>query len=66
MFKQITIGEVKRGDRTYQLLCDNSSTLGELYDVLMEMKAHCFKQMEAIQKSEGSQQPQQVEPSKEE
>ena len=52
MFKQITIGEVKKGERTYQLLCDPSSPLGELHDVLMEMRAHCIQRMEAIQKAE--------------
>ena len=61
MFKQITVGEVKRGERTYQLLCDPASPLGELHDVLLEMKSHCIERMEAIQKAEAPQQPQQVE-----
>lgn len=55
MFKPATIGEVKRGERTYILLCDSMSPLGEVHDVLMEMKGICVDKMIAAQKEEQAQ-----------
>ena len=52
MFKQITVGEVKIGERTYQILCDSQSPLGELHDALMMLKGHCVEKMIAAQKAE--------------
>lgn len=52
MFKQITVGEVKVGDRVYRVLCDSQSPLGELHDALMQMKGHCVDMMIAAQKAE--------------
>jgi hypothetical protein len=45
MFKQISVGEVKIGERTYSLLCDPQSPLGELHDALMQMKGHVVERM---------------------
>lgn len=55
MFKQVTLGEVKIGERTYTLLCDSQSPLGELHDALMQMKGHCVDRMIAAQKAEQAQ-----------
>lgn len=52
MFVKAMLAEVKRGDRVYQLSCDPSSPLGELHDVLMELKGHCVERMIAAQKEE--------------
>lgn len=52
MFKQLTVGEVKIGERVYTLLCDSLSPLGELHDALMQMKGHCVDRMIAAHKQE--------------
>ena len=52
MFKQITQGLVKVGERSYWLLCDSDSPLGELHDALMQMKGHCVDRMIEIHKKE--------------
>ena len=39
MIKQRTILETKRGERIYQCSMEPDSTLGEIYDVLSEMRA---------------------------
>lgn len=40
MLKQLAALEVKIGERIYRLLCDHDSPLGEVHDVLMQMKSH--------------------------
>lgn len=52
MFKQITMAELKIGERTYSLLCDSQSPLGELHDVLMKMKGEVVDKMIAAHKQE--------------
>ena len=52
MFKSMTIGAVKIGDRMYQLLCAPDSPLGELHDALMQMKGHCVDKMIEAHKQE--------------
>lgn len=52
MFKQITIAEIKVGERVYSLLCDSQSPLGELHDVLMKMKGEVVEKMISAQKQE--------------
>jgi len=52
MFKQAALGEVKIGERSYQLLCAWDSPLGEIHDALMQMKGHCVQRIEANQKAE--------------
>jgi hypothetical protein len=37
--------EVKKNDRLYQLTCDPTSPLGELHDVLVEMRNHVIQVM---------------------
>jgi predicted transcriptional regulator len=48
MQKQInkTSFEVIKGERTYQLLMENDSPLGEIYDVLFEMRNYLVKRAE--------------------
>lgn len=52
MIKQKTILEVKINDRVYELLCASEAPLGELHDVLMQMKGYCVDRMVAAQKEE--------------
>lgn len=52
MIKKKTIIEVNRGDRVYELFCPDQTILGELHDVLMEMKGYCVERMVAAQKEE--------------
>jgi len=52
VFKQITVAEVKVGERVYSLLCDSQSPLGELHDVLMKMKGEVVDRMIAAHKQE--------------
>lgn len=52
MIKQKTILEVKINDRVYELYCANDAPLGELHDVLMQMKGYCVERMVAAQKEE--------------
>lgn len=52
MIKQKTVLEVKRNERVYELECSANSPLGELFDVLMEMKGYCVERMVAAQKEE--------------
>jgi len=52
MIKQVTIIEVKIGERAYQLYCGNDSPLGELHDALMQMKGYCIERMVQAQKEE--------------
>lgn len=48
MQKQITRFEVKKGERVYQFLMDSESPIGELHDVLIEMREYVIQ---AIQKT---------------
>ena len=52
MFKQISIGEVKIGERKYSFTCDSQSPLGEIHDGLMQMKGYIVERMVAAQKAE--------------
>ena len=39
MIKNITALEIKVGERAYKLLCEIDSPLGEVHDVISQMKA---------------------------
>lgn len=41
MFRKITVGEVKIGERLYQLLCECDSPIEEVQTALILMKEHC-------------------------
>lgn len=45
MKKALTSIEIKVGERLYQLLVEVDSPLGELHDVLFQMKAHILDLM---------------------
>lgn len=45
MLKQRSILEVVKGEKVYQLHCDQDSKLGELHDVLSEMKDYVVKRI---------------------
>lgn len=50
MLSQKSFIELKKGERLYQLILDPSSPLGEVYDVLSEMKAYVFQRIEEVEK----------------
>jgi len=45
MKKTLTSIEIKVGERLYQLLVEPTAPLGELHDVLYQMKAHVLELM---------------------
>jgi len=45
MIKNLTAVEVKMGERIYKLLCEIDSPLGEVHDVLCQMKAFVVKKI---------------------
>lgn len=52
MIKNKVVLEHVINERTYLLLCENNSPLGELHDALMAMKGYCVERMVAAQKEE--------------
>jgi hypothetical protein len=49
MFNQIGKLEVKIGERVYQLLCAVDSPVGEVHDVLSQMKMYVIDKMKEIE-----------------
>lgn len=45
MLKQITALEVKLGERLYQLVCEADSPIGEVHDVLQQMKSYIVERI---------------------
>lgn len=45
MKKTLTSIEIKVGERLYQMLVQSDAPLGELHDVLFQMKAHVLQLM---------------------
>jgi hypothetical protein len=45
--------EVKRGDRSYKLYCDNDSTLQDLMAVLCEFQYYVMSRMKETQQPQG-------------
>lgn len=43
---------VKVGERTYELMCDGNSPLGELHDVIMQMKSYIVKRITEAHEAE--------------
>jgi len=52
MIKNQTILEIKKNERTYQLHLSNDSPLGEVFDVLCEMRAFVLNRLNEVAKSE--------------
>jgi len=52
MLKQKTLLEVKRDDREYVLECAPDSPLGQLYDVLNEMRSYIITRITDEQKAQ--------------
>jgi len=46
MKKTLTSIEIKVGERLYQMLVQSDAPLGELHDVLFQMKAHVLELMQ--------------------
>ncbi len=47
--------EVEKGERTYQLLCPVDSPLGEIHDVLSQMKGFVVQKIQEVDKAQQSQ-----------
>lgn len=60
MIKQATLLEIKKNERTYTLTLDPLSPLGEIYDVLLEMKGFIFQKIKDVESSQES--PQENKP----
>jgi hypothetical protein len=52
MIKNMIHLEVRSSDRSYQFVCSNESPLGEIHDVLCQMKAEIIKKINEVQNSE--------------
>jgi hypothetical protein len=52
MIKNQVVFEIKKGDRNYQLLISSDSPLGELFDVLTEMRSYVVKRIEDASSAE--------------
>ena len=50
MIKNKTVIEERFGERTYQLVCDSDSPLGELYDALYQMQSFVVGKINESQK----------------
>ena len=46
MIKTLTVIEVEKNERTYQLIVSPDSPLGEIFDVLTEMRALVVQKIE--------------------
>ncbi len=52
MHKNISVLEIKKGERIYQLLLDQQSPLGEVFDALCEMRGYVAAQIAYHEKLE--------------
>lgn len=66
MIKNVTLLEVKKGERVYQLSLSNDSPLGELFDVISEIRAFVYEKIKAINTEEAKKEetPEQPEETK--
>lgn len=55
MQKTITKFEIKKDERVYQFLMENDSPLGELHDVLLEMREHVIQVVNKVIEDQKSQ-----------
>lgn len=51
MLSTVSKIEIKIGERVYQLLCQGDSPLGELHDVLSQMKGFVVEKMQEIDRA---------------
>lgn len=49
MIKQATLLEIKKNERNYVLSLDPLSPLGEIYDVLQEMRHFIFQKIKDVE-----------------
>lgn len=54
MIKNMIHLEIKSSERVYQFVCTNESPLGEIHDVLCQMKAEIVRRINEAQNSEKS------------
>ncbi len=48
MIKNLTVLEVVKENRSYQLICEPESPLGELHDILAEMKSYVINRINQL------------------
>ena len=49
MIKNLASLEIKKGERLYRMLVENDSPLGEVFDVLSEMRSFVFERVKAVE-----------------
>ena len=52
MLKNLSSLELKIGERIYKLMCDVDAPLGEVHDVLVQMKSYVVSRIQEAQKAE--------------
>ena len=57
MIKQKIVIEVKRDERIYQLQLPDGSPLGEIYDVLFQMRSFVIDKINEVHKAEAPKEP---------
>lgn len=62
MIKNLTVMELKTGERTHQFLCECSSPLGEVYDALSNMRSFIAMQIQAQEETIQKDSPSTPEP----
>jgi hypothetical protein len=60
MIQYRTALETKRNERHFCLVCDNDSPLGEVFDVLCEMREYVIGRMQEVQKKDKPQSQEEV------
>lgn len=48
MIKNVTLLEVKKGERLYQMQVSNDSPLGEVFDALNEMRGFVYDKIKSV------------------
>ena len=50
--KTKTVLEIEKENRSYHFICENTSPLGEVYDVLFEMRQDILQRMQKVNEEE--------------
>lgn len=61
MIKNKTVMEIKKDERIYQFIIESTSPLGEIFDVLTQMKSYVLKAIQDAEKSQEKQEESQSE-----
>lgn len=61
MFKQKTHIEIEKDNRTYHFICDNDSPLGELHDVIYQLRGLIVERINEVAKAKEENQESNIE-----